>query len=56
MSNPYKEWIEDRQEDAFEDIAKIAELWEELRNVQSIIDISTIMNKIDNILKEGKWI
>lgn len=27
MSNPYKEWIEDRQEDAFEDISKIAILY-----------------------------
>lgn len=56
MSNAYREWERDRGQEAWTDLLRIAELWEELSNVQSVTSISAIMDKIDTILKEGEWI
>ena len=56
MSNPYKEWIEDRQEDAFEDISKIAVLYDKWKDEPNASDIINIFFEVKEILEKGDWI
>ena len=56
MSNPYKEWIEDRQEDAFEDISKIAILYDKWKEEPNASDIINIFFEVKEILEKGDWI
>ena len=57
MSNPYKEWEEDRKEEAYEDIIVIAEIIENWREKGSDSGYmcDTFFNII-NILDKGGWI
>ena len=57
MSNPYKEWEEDRREEAYGDIIIIAEIIEDWREKGS--DSSYICDSFFNIidiLDKGGWI
>ena len=57
MSNPYKEWIEDRQEDAFEDISKIAVLYDKLKERgYTEEDIDATFYEVMEILEKGDWV
>ena len=57
MSNPYKEWEEDRKEEAYEDIIIIAEIIENWREKDSDSGYmcDSFFNIID-ILDKGGWI
>lgn len=54
MSNEYKEWLNDRAYEALDDIAKIAELWEQYERTNN--GSFEYYWKIRDILKEGGWI
>ena len=57
MSNPYKEWIEDRQVEALEDITKIAILYDKLKEREYIEeDIDTTFYEVMEILEKDDWI
>lgn len=51
MSNEYKDWYTDRKEEAWEDIIKIADLFD----TDDIDDFDRFDN-IKHILEEGGWI
>lgn len=54
MSNEYKDWFDDRAHEAWEDLTKIAELWEEWEKARnSSFDFYW---KIKKVLEEGGWI
>lgn len=52
MSNEYREWEEDRKIEAWNDICKIADLWEEWDNNSSF----DFYWKIKRVLEEGGWL
>ena len=57
MSNPYKEWIEDRQKDALADISKIAILYDKLKECEyTEEDIDATFYEVMEILKKGDWV
>ena len=57
MSSPYKEWIEDRQKDAFADISKIAILYDKLKERRyTEEDIDAIFYEVMEILEKGDWV
>lgn len=56
MSNPYKEWKEDRQREAYEDILMIAEIIEEWRNKGSGDGLCDSFLEIVDILDKGGWV
>ena len=57
MSNPYKEWEEDREKEAWDDICKIADLIEDWRNKGSgSSDIIYVFLDIVRVIEEGGWI
>ena len=57
MSNPYKEWIEDRQKDALADISKIAILYDKLKEREyTEEDIDATFYEVMEILKKGDWV
>ena len=56
MSNPYKEWIEDRQKDALADIVNIAILYDKWKEESNPAEIVNIFFKVNEILKKGDWV
>lgn len=57
MSNPYKEWIEDRQKDALADISKITILYDKLKERRyTEEDIDATFYEVMEILEKGDWI
>ena len=57
MSNPYKEWIEDRQKDALANISKIAILYDKLKEREyTEEDIDATFYEVMEILKKGDWV
>ena len=57
MSNPYKEWIEDRQVEALADISKIAILYDKLKERRyTEEDIDATFYEVMEILEKGDWI
>ena len=51
MSNEYRVWLEDRKEEAWETIIKIAELFD-----NDEIDDFDRFDKIKEMLERGNWI
>ena len=56
MSNPYKEWIEDRQKDSLADIVNIAILYDKWKEEPNASDIMYIFFEVKEILEKGDWI
>lgn len=56
MSNPYKEWIEDRQVEALEDITNIAILYDKWKDELNVSDIINIFFEVKKILEKGDWV
>lgn len=56
MSNPYKEWIEDRQVEALADLTKIAILYDKWKDEPSAWDITNIFFEVKEILEKGDWV
>ena len=56
ISNPYKEWIEDRQKDALADIVNIAILYDKWKEEPNASDIMYIFFEVKEILEKGDWI
>ena len=57
MSNPYKEWEEDREEEAWDDIHKIADFVEDWKNKGSkSSDIIYVLLDIVRVIEEGGWL
>ena len=54
MSNEYKEWLLDRQEEAYQDIINIVDIISELYNKD--INEEVAITNICKILNEGGWI
>ena len=54
MSNEYKEWLLDRQEEAYQDIINIVDIISEMYDKD--IDEELVIANICKILKEGGWI
>ena len=57
MSNPYKEWEEDRKIEAWNDICKIADFIEDWKNKGSkSSDIIYVLLDIVRVIEEGGWL
>ena len=57
MSNPYKEWEEDRKIEALNDIYKIADFIEDWKNKGSkSSDIIYVFLDIVRVIEEGGWL
>lgn len=57
MSNPYKEWEEDREEEAWDDICRIADFVEDWKNKGSkSSDIIYEFLEIVKVIEEGGWL
>ena len=57
MSNPYKEWEEDRKIEAWDDICKIADFIEDWKNKGSkSSDIIYVLLDIVRVIEEGGWL
>ena len=56
MSNPYKEWIEDRQVEALVDLIKIAVLYDKWKDEPNASDIINIFFEVKEILEKGDWV
>ena len=57
MSNPYKEWEEDRKIEAWNDIYKIADFIEDWKNKGSkSSDIIYVFLDIVRVIEEGGWL
>ena len=57
MSNPYREWEEDRKIKAWNDIYKIADFIEDWKNKGSkSSDIIYVLLDIVRVIEEGGWL
>ena len=57
MSNPYKEWEEDRKIEAWNDICKIVDFIEDWKNKGSkSSDIIYEFLEIVKVIEEGEWL
>ena len=57
MSNPYREWEEDRKIEAWNDICKIADFIEDWKNKGSkSSDIIYVLLDIVRVIEEGGWL
>ena len=57
MSNPYREWEEDRKKEAWDDIHKIADFVEDWKNKGSkSSDIIYVFLDIVRVIEEGGWL
>lgn len=57
MSNPYREWEEDRKIEAWNDIYKIADFIEDWKNKGSkSSDIIYVLLDIVRVIEEGGWL
>ena len=57
MSNPYKEWKEDRKEEAWDDICKIADFIKDWKNKGArSSDIIYAFLDIVKVIEEGGWL
>ena len=57
MSNPYREWEEDRKIEAWNDIYKIADFIEDWKNKGSkSSDIIYVFLDIVRVIEEGGWL
>ena len=57
MSNPYREWEEDRKIEAWNDIYKIADFIEDWKNKGSkSSDIIYVFLDIVKVIEEGGWL
>ena len=57
MSNPYKEWEKDREEEAWDDIHKIVDFIEDWKNKGSkSSDIIYVLLDIVRVIEEGGWV
>lgn len=54
MSNEYKEWLLDRQEEAYQDIIQIADIISTM--YEKDMDEESAVIDIHKVLKEGGWV
>lgn len=55
MSNEYKEWLKDREEEAMETIHKITDIYLMYYSDTSCSD-GQFIKKISDVLEEGGWL